>query len=207
VQYGNPGEGTIRLTLDCVRVHDVGSRGIVDVERVQTGNEIPEDSLRCQTEPDRDPSVPPLHTCALWHGKITIDTLAWCARGCNVEKEARAKEAARATLASVVERFATLPEQPCRLCPKYFPPERVQQLTRTFSGSGPKQLRTIRVRVDSRVDYFHARSGGMRVTSGRPPRVLMKVKRHQGQVHIPRGTYRNVKVIASGDWTLTIAPR
>ena len=29
----------------------------------------------------------------------------------------------------------------------------------------------------------------------------------QGQANIPRGTYRDVKVIASGDWTLTIAPR
>ena len=40
------------------------------------------------------------------------------------DQKARASEAARATMASVVEGLATLPEQPCRLCPKYIPPAR-----------------------------------------------------------------------------------
>jgi hypothetical protein len=110
LEYGNPGDGNVRIWLDCARAHDVGRLGFVQVERVQTGREIPEDSRRCQAERDRDPSVPPLHACDLWHGKITIHTRAWCARRCNAEKEAGASEAARATMARVVERLAALPE-------------------------------------------------------------------------------------------------
>jgi hypothetical protein len=203
LEYGNPGAGTVRVWLDCARAQDVESFGFVEVERVQSGHDIPEDSLRCETERDRDGAR--LYPCDLWHGKVTLHARAFCIRRCTAVTEARAKEAARATMARLVERIATLPEQPCRLCPKYIPPQRVQQLTRTFTGNGPTQLGTIRVQVDSTINYGAAR--GMRMTSGRPPRVLMQANRHEGHAHIPRGTYHNVTVTATGSWTVTIQPR
>jgi hypothetical protein len=202
VGFGNPGDGTIRLGLDCVPADGVGARAHVDVERVQSGHGIPEDTVRCLTERDRDPSAAPAFSCEFWHGKIRLYTRTWCVGTCDAAWRRRARKAARATLTGLVDRLATLPGRPCRLCPRYFPPERVSQLTRTFTGTGTTRLGTIRVRVDSRISYF---GRGLRVTSGR--RVLMKAPRHQGEAQLPRGTYRDVKVVASGEWSLSIAPR
>jgi hypothetical protein len=132
---------------------------------------------------------------------ITIDTRATCAPDrCDPEEDARE------LMATVVELLATLPEQPCRLCTQFLPPHEVAELTRMFSGKGPKRLGTIEVQVDSRIRYV-ALERGIRVTSGRPPRVLVEDSQQQGEADVARGTYRDVEVSASGDWSFLIEPR
>jgi hypothetical protein len=197
LDHGSPGSGLIRVWLDCPRADDATLAGFVQVASVLTGDEPAEDSIRCQ----RDPRLPQLRTCRLRHGTITVDARATCGPDrCNPEEEARE------LMARVVERLATLAEQPCRLCPQFLSPHRVAELTSMFSGRGPRQLGTIEVKVASRIRYV-ALNGGIRVTSGRPPRVLIDDKQHQGEADIARGTYRNVKVIAAGDWNFLIEPR
>ena len=109
-------------------------------------------------------------------------------------------------MAGVVELLARLPEQPCRLCPNYLPPERAAKLTSEFSGTGPNTLGTIEVKVDSRIRYV-ASNGGIRMESRRPPRVLIDDARQQGEADVAPGTYGDVEVSASGEWSLLIEPR
>ena len=78
---------------------DIERLGSVEVERVQSGGELPEDTLRCWEEIDRDGEPTGLHSCDLWHGRITLDVRALCVRRCNATKDARAKAAAPATMA------------------------------------------------------------------------------------------------------------
>ena len=109
-------------------------------------------------------------------------------------------------MATVVELLASLPEEPCRLCPQFFPPHRVAELTSMFSGTGPKRLGVISVQVDSKIRYV-ALDGGVRVTSTGPRRVLVVDDQQQGEAEIERGTYRGVEVSAAGDWSFLIEPR
>jgi hypothetical protein len=197
LDHGSPGSGVIRVWLDCPRAEDATLAGFVEVASVLTGGEPAEHSIRCQG----DPRLPQLQTCRLRHGKITVDTRATCAPDqCNPEEDARE------LMARIMERLATLAEQPCRLCPQFLAPHRVAELTSMFSGRGPRQLGTIEVQVDSRIRYV-ALNGGIRVTSGRPSRLLIEDKQQQGKADIARGTYRNVKIIAFGDWNFLIEPR
>jgi hypothetical protein len=197
LEHAGPGSGVIRVWLDCPRADQRTLAGFVEVASVLTSDEPAEDSIRCHT----DPRLPHLRTCRLRHGRITVDARATCSPDrCDPEEEARE------LMARVVERLATLPEQPCRLCPQFLPPRRVAEFTSMFSGTGRKQLGTIQVQVDSRIRYV-ALNGGMRMTSGRPPRVLIDDTAQQGEADIAQGSYRNVKVIAFGDWSFLIEPR
>jgi hypothetical protein len=204
VGYGNPGEGIVRLTMGCPEVGQSPLVGFIQVATVLTGDERAEDSLECHLELDRDPQASSLQVCQLSHGKLYFNTRAVCAPDrCSPDQRE-----ARELMARVMELVASMPEEPCRLCPQFYPRERVEELTRTFAGNGPKQLGTIRVRVDSRIDYWFGKpKDRLRVTSGRPRRLLLSRKQRQGLVRIARGTYRDVKVTTRGDWTLTIAPR
>ena len=108
-------------------------------------------------------------------------------------------------MARVMALIATLPEQPCRLCPQAISPQDRAGRTRTFSAAGPQDLGTIDVRIDSRLRYVALE--GIRVTSGSPPQVLIEDARHYGDADIAPGTYRDVKVTSSGDWNFLIEPR
>jgi hypothetical protein len=194
---GSPGSGIIRVWLDCARSADREIVGFVEVARAPTGGEPVEDSIRCQG----DPRLAQLQTCRLRHGMITIDTRASCAPArCSSEEEARE------LMARVMALLATLPEQPCRLCPEAVSPQEAAQVTRTFSGTGPQELGTIVVPVDARLRYV-ALERGIRVTTGDPAGVLIDDARQHGEADIPRGTYRDVRVISSGRWDFLIEPR
>jgi hypothetical protein len=97
---------------------DIKRLGFVEVERVQGGRELPEDTLQCWEDIDRGGDPTGLHFCDLWHRRITLDVRALCVRRCNATKRNRAKAAARATMNSLVKWLATMPEGPCRLCTK-----------------------------------------------------------------------------------------
>jgi hypothetical protein len=204
VDRGMPsGSGVVRLWLDCPRTDGVVLVGFVEVasvpivESARTGDLPDEDAIRCV----RDARETQLQSCDLRHGKIAVHARATCDPDrCNAEDEARD------LMARVVELLATLAEQPCRLCPKYLPPERVAKLTSQFSGTGPKKLGTIEVKVDSRIRYV-APNGEIRMTSRRPPRVLIDDARQQGEADVAPGTYGDVEVNASGEWGLLIEPR
>ena len=189
----------VRVWLDCPKTKDGGLVGFVQVNRVLSGYEPAEDSIRCHG----DARSPTLHSCDTRHGMTIVNARATCPpERCNSEEEARR------LMARVVELVATLPEQPCRLCPRYFSPQRRAELTKLFSGTGPKQLGTIEVEVDSRIRYVVVPRGGIRIMTGRPPQVLVEDAHHQGQADIARGTYRKVKVSSSGEsWHLLIEPR
>ena len=116
--YGNPGERTVRVSLTCTVPDDIERHGSVEVERVQSGRDLPEDTLSCWVEIDRDGERTGLHSCELWHGRITLDVRARCVRRCNATKRARAKAAAPATMTALAKWLATMPERPCRLCRK-----------------------------------------------------------------------------------------
>jgi hypothetical protein len=118
LQYGNPGDHTVRVWLTCAVADDIERLGFVEVERVQSSRELPEDTLRCSADIDRDGEPTGLHSCDLWHARITLDVRALCVRRCNAAKHARAKAAAPATMARLVKWLATMPERPCRLCTK-----------------------------------------------------------------------------------------
>jgi hypothetical protein len=235
--HDSPGSGVIRLWLDCgdrrgtVRgplplEQDADRVGFVEVERVRaakavdparvrpdpvSGGELVDDSIRCYG----DPRSPTLQSCILRHGRITVHTRAWCATATSSASPApdiharcsssSSEEKARKLMARIMGLLATLPEQPCRLCPQYVPPDRQVELPKSFSGTEPTQLGTIDVPLDARIRYFAPR--GIRVTSGRPPRVLIEATQRQGEADIPRGTYRNVKVTSSGDWNFLIELR
>jgi len=199
----SPGSGTIGLGVNCLRPGAATLNGAIDVSGVvvgedpRSGNPPPDDSIRCRG----DPESPPLGKCDLLHAKISIFTRATCySKGCGSQREARK------LMAELVKLLVTLPERPCRLCPPYLSPERVAELTRDFYGNGPKRLGTIELKVDSTIRYS-AENGGLRVTSGRPRRVLLDNKHPQGAANIARGTYHDVKIRASGRWGVLIQPR
>ena len=151
VDRGMPsGSGVVRLWLECPRTDGVLLVGFVEVasvpvvESARTGDLPDEDSIRCV----RDARETQLQSCDLRHGEIAAHARATCDPDrCNAEDEARD------LMAGVVELLARLPEQPCRLCPNYLPPERAARLTGEFSGTGPNTLGTIEVKVDSRIRY------------------------------------------------------
>jgi hypothetical protein len=118
LQYGNPGDHTVRLWFTCAKPDDIERLGFVEVARVQSGGELPEDTLRCTEEIDRGGDRTGLHSCDLWHRRISFDVRALCVRRCNAAKRARAKAAAPATMTSLVKWLATMPERPCKLCTK-----------------------------------------------------------------------------------------
>lgn len=118
LQYGNPGDHEVGVRLTCTAPDDLRRLGFVGVERVQSGQELPEDTLRCTAEIDRDGEATGLHSCDLWHGRITLHVAALCVHRCNAAKHARAKTAARATINKLAKWLATMPERPCRLCTK-----------------------------------------------------------------------------------------
>ena len=106
------------LWLECDVPDDIERLGFVEVERVQSSGELPEDTLRCTEDIDRDGEPTGLHSCDLWHGRIRLHVRALCVRRCNAAKDARAKAAAPATIARLAKWLATMPERPCRLCTK-----------------------------------------------------------------------------------------
>ena len=116
--YGNPGDHTVRVSLTCTVPDDIERDGFVEVERVQSSRELPEDTLRCWEDIDRGGEPTGLHFCDLWHRRITLDVRALCVRRCNAAKGARAKAAAPATMTALAKWLATMPERPCRLCTK-----------------------------------------------------------------------------------------
>ena len=71
LDYGNPGDHTVRALLDCDVPDDIERLGFVEVERVQSSGEIPEDTLRCDEDIDRDGEPTGLHSCDLWHRRIS----------------------------------------------------------------------------------------------------------------------------------------
>jgi hypothetical protein len=116
--YGNPGDHTVRVWLTCATPDDIERHGSIEVERVQSSGELPEDTQRCWEDIERDGRPTGLHSCELWHRRITLDAGALCVRRCNATKNARAKAAAPATLTKLAKWLATMPERPCRLCTK-----------------------------------------------------------------------------------------
>ena len=97
---------------------DIERLGFVEVERAQSSRELPEDTLRCMADIDRGGEPTGLHSCDLWHRRITLNVRALCVRRCNAAKDARAKAAAPATMAKLLKWLATMPERPCKLCTK-----------------------------------------------------------------------------------------
>ena len=190
------GSGKSIVDLDCSPSEGRAS-GWVIVATVLTGEEPAEDAVRCHV--DRSAEI-----CVLRHGMITVATAADCeAYSCDAAEESRE------LLARVVERLAAQPEEPCR-CGPFYSPERLEELTQRFSGTGRKELGTINVEVDSTIDVRPR--WDTRVTFGRPPRALVDPVRYQPFINISRGTYRNVivsnaVVSARRRWSLSIRPR
>jgi hypothetical protein len=101
-------DGGARLVLECTVTRGVGRVGIVDVRGATTGQMIPEDTVRCETLHDRDPSVAPMHACDVWHRRVSLHARAYCAARC---KQTRVRAAARLTLTRLIRHVAA-----CKAC-------------------------------------------------------------------------------------------
>ncbi len=84
---------------------------------------------------------------------------------------------------------------------------------RSFSGPGrnsTKDLGTIKVSTDSELRWSHRGDparGGFFIVQDVRAGLDVNSDGRQGARVVPPGTYREVQVIASGPWTMTIGPR
>jgi hypothetical protein len=76
---------------------------------------------------------------------------------------------------------------------------------KTFSGSGNRNLGTLRLRR-SAVLRWRTR-GGLFQVSERHGFLLVNTRARRGHVRIHRGTYRGVRVATRSRWTITIRTR
>lgn len=116
--FGEPGRvdgprsGRSLIYLVCVPSEIRHLSGTVVVTTASTGEERAEDAVYCREERSAE-------FCVLRHGMITVETLAGCLGG-----SCSARDASRGLMARIVERLATLPEERCPLCPRFYQPER-----------------------------------------------------------------------------------
>ena len=72
----------------------------------------------------------------------------------------------------------------------------------SFSGTGPRALGTVQVTRAGTIRWT-SEGGGLKVVYGSGQLVLNSTGR-SGRIFAPAGTYRHVRVIAPGHWTLRV---
>lgn len=76
--------------------------------------------------------------------------------------------------------------------------------TQEFSGNGTRNLGTIEVSQDSKLEWTN--DGGFFGVLSDDGGISISSEAADGESAVPAGTYNDVEVIAVGDWTITIGP-
>ena len=96
LDLGSPSDGNVRLFTELRSAAASGSAAD-HVQRVQSGHDIPEDSVRCIEERDRDPSARRRIRVSGGTGRSGVHTWPGVTVSCNAGWKTRARAAARAT--------------------------------------------------------------------------------------------------------------
>ena len=89
-------------------------------------------------------------------------------------------------------------------------PPRAPQKTRRFSGSGSKNIGTIKVTDNAVLTWKQERGQfgqGLFMVTDEEARINVSSQGKKGSSALEPGTYRNVDVTAEDDWTMTIRGR
>jgi len=87
--------------------------------------------------------------------------------------------------------------------------KRSPQKTRRFSGNGSKNVGTIKVTDDAVLKWKHSESGEVAffTISDDDFKINVSADSRSGETALEPGTYKNVDVSATGDWSMTIKRR
>ncbi len=87
--------------------------------------------------------------------------------------------------------------------------KRTPQKTRRFSGNGSKNIGTVKVTDDAVLKWTHSESGDIAFFTITDADFDINVSSdsRKGQSALEPGTYKNIDVSGTGDWTITIKGR